>query len=635
MRKLLFGLSLFVLLASCSVKQNNFTLNKQSVSYQQITAEKQTNQLSELKAKLSDGTWENPKIVLDPYGISPLVALVAFNQEKAEEVTVTVKGKLPLSKTYPAKKDQLIEVIGLYPGVVNEVELTTSSSKKTIYIETAPLADNVVLPTKLINNQKEKTNDWYFYSPSGTEYTAAYDLNGDVRWYLTERFFWQIKVLKNGNLIGSTDRLSKTPYYSTGFKEIDLSGKIIKEYTVPGGYHHDLMEKEDGNFIVASSNYALDTVEDVVVEIDRQSGEIVKEIDLKDIWSTTDGKNVRNYSAEDWFHNNSVWYDEQTDQLILSGRHQDIVVSLDYQTEKINWILGDPTNWSEEMQQYFLTPINDDFEYQYAQHAAMLTPDNNLFLFDNGQYKTKTKDNKVEANDSYSRGVMYQINQADLTVKQIFAYGKERGAEFYSSYISDVDYLGPEHYIIHSGGISANKGDYNNEPTPLVPHDFVNSITVELVNNEVVWEMQLPANMYRVEKIDPLTIAENPLGEITLVGNLSVTETIDEEIDFSTAIDATNENFSFVLENDRLIANITCLKTDKVDLVLQSAKETLVYQVSTINEKGFCVFTFNQDDDSDILDVTSYITVSKADAYNIYLKINDQLINTGQYVTFN
>ena len=40
-----------------------------------------------------------------------------------------------------------------------------------------------------------------------------------------------------------------------------------------------------------------------------------------------------------------------------------------------------------------------------------------------------------------------------MTIEQIWEYGKEKGSDFYSPYISDVDYLNKNHYIVHSGGI--------------------------------------------------------------------------------------------------------------------------------------------------------------------------------------
>ena len=45
-----------------------------------------------------------------------------------------------------------------------------------------------------------------------------------------------------------------------------------------------------------------------------------------------------------------------------------------------------------------------------------------------------------------------------MTISQVWQYGKERGSEFYSPYVSDVDYLENNHYLILSGGISYKNG---------------------------------------------------------------------------------------------------------------------------------------------------------------------------------
>ncbi len=48
------------------------------------------------------------------------------------------------------------------------------------------------------------------------------------------------------------------------------------EYRLPGGYHHDTFEMEDGNILMLSQIPDRDTVEDVLVLVDRQTGEIVR-----------------------------------------------------------------------------------------------------------------------------------------------------------------------------------------------------------------------------------------------------------------------------------------------------------------------------------------------------------------------
>src|SRR5690606_22856813 len=71
----------------------------------------------------------------------------------------------------------------------------------------------------------------------------------------------------------------------------------------------------------------------------------------------------------------------------------------------------------------------------WGQHAPLVLPNGNLFVFDNGINR------QFGAADSYSRGVEYEIDDEAMTVRQVWEYGSIRGEEFYSSIISDVDYL--------------------------------------------------------------------------------------------------------------------------------------------------------------------------------------------------
>lgn len=109
-----------------------------------------------------------------------------------------------------------------------------------------------------------------------------------------------------------------------------------------------------------------------------------------------------NWTAKDWFHNNSVDYNPAQNTLTVSGRHQDAVAVIDYDTQKLIAIIGSPEGWSEEMQDYFLTPEGGDFEWQWAQHAATWLDDQHIMMFDNGMYRSKTEENAVKAEDNYS-----------------------------------------------------------------------------------------------------------------------------------------------------------------------------------------------------------------------------------------
>ena len=599
----------------------------------------------ENKLEISGYTLDDPNVVLNPYEISPLTALVIFETDEEVSPEVTIHGDSDLTTythTFAKGTEHYLPIYGLYAGRENKVTIKCGDEEKELTIKTDELPDDFILPTSVKKDESKLNNDLYFYTPSSFGYTAAYDVNGDVRWYLTESAIWEINRLDNGRLLVSTERLAEVPYYSTGLYEMDMLGKIYTEYSLPGGYHHDYYEMENGNLLVASDDFNNDsgTVEDYVVEIDRKTGNIVKTFDLKDILKMTDGKS-ENWIEYDWFHNNSVWYDKKTNSITLSGRHQDAVINIDYDTGKLNWILGDPEGWSDEYQKYFFKPVGDNFEWQWSQHAAMITPEGYVFLFDNGNNKSKNEKNYVKAEDSYSRGVMYKIDTDKMTIEQVWEYGKERGSDFYSPYISDVDYLDKNHYIVHSGGISYKDGKIQNQPAGLAGADTLKSDTVELLDDEVIFEMVLPTNTYRVEKMSLYGDDEFELGVSKELGSLGVTDTEDEKFTLMSNAkeqddDYKSHDISIKKEKDRLAVTGTFKRGTEVKIILYKDMMEKIYnmRISTRPYTALCVDLGNNNE-SDDLTVTKYINSDGLiGKYTIFIEIDGVIYQTDEYVSF-
>ena len=595
--------------------------------------------------KIKGYTIDKPNVIVNPYKISPLTALVLFETDKEVAPTITIEGKDELTTythTFEKSKEHYLPVYGLYPDKENTIIITYGNTKKEITIKTDPLPDDFILPTSIKKDESKLTNDLYFFTPSSTGYTCAYDVNGDVRWYLTTYSLWKIDRLKNGHLMVSTERLINNPYYMTGLYEMDMLGKIYNEYSLKGGYHHDYFEMDNGNLLVASDDFnnAEGTVEDYIVEIDRKTGKIVKHWDLKNILNMQDGQS-ENWAAYDWFHNNSVWYDKKTDSITLSGRHQDAVINIDYKTGKLNWILGDNTNWSKKYQKYFFTPVGDDFEWQWSQHAAMITPEGYVFLFDNGNNKSKNKDDYVKASDSYSRGVMYKIDTKNMKIRQVWQYGKERGSDYYSPYISDVDYLDKDHYIIHSGGISYTDGKVNNQPAGLAGADELKSITTELLDDKVIFEIELPTNNYRTEKMSLYGNDEYKLGKANDLGSLGKTDNnrkigvpiIYKKVDKEYK----SHDISFTKEEDRLVIKGRFKRGSDVNVILYKDMHMLEYDfpVSKKPYTALCVDVFTEDENKNGIVVNKYINDEGLyGTYAIFIEIDGTLYKTDVSVKF-
>ena len=637
------GILIFISSKNINNKEVDLTL---SMITEQEEAEKEIT--------IDNHTIDDPKVILNPYGNSPLTALILFKTDSEVSPKVTIEGEDDLTtftNTFEKSKEHYLPIYGLYADKENKVTIEYEENDekitKEVTIKTDKLPDNIAIPTEVDADKDKLTNDLYFFTPSSSGYTCAYDVNGDIRWYLKNYALWKIDRLENGHLLVSTERLINSPYYMTGMYEMDLLGKIYTEYSLPGGYHHDYYEMENGNLLVSSDDFNNEsgTVEDYIVELDRETGEIVKTFDLKDVLNMKDGQS-ENWTSYDWFHNNSVWYDKKTNSITLSGRHQDAVINIDYDTGELNWIIGDPTNWSKEYQKYFFKPVGDgEFEWQWSQHAAMITPEGYVFILDNGNNKSKIKEEYVSAEDSYTRGVMYKIDTDKMTIEQVWEYGKERGSEFYSPYISDVDYLDKDHYIVHSGGIVYVDGKNSNQPAGFSKDSELVSDTVELLNDEVIFEIKLPTNNYRVEKMSLYTEADksNHTNEkATRIGSLGKTDVDDTKIAIdlpSKKIDKTykSHNISITKEIDRLVVEGQFKRGTDVNVVLYKNMLSKYYNIK-VSKKPYtalCVDVFTEEENENGIVVTKYINdEGLSGKYSIYIEIDGVLYDTGRYVEF-
>lgn len=215
-------------------------------------------------------TIDNPNIILNPYGKSPLTALILFETDKDEEITIKIKeknGSIKITNTFKKNTKHYLPIYGLYPDYENEIIIQYGNQTKTIKITTPPLP-NDLKTEPVINN----TNDLSFLNTNG--YIYALDSNNEIRWYLTDKYQYNINKLSNGNFIIQTSNLNNNNY-PLGITEIDLLGKIYKQYNIENGYYGSYIEKET-SYLILSKN---------LIEIDKQTGHILKEIKLENTYN--------------------------------------------------------------------------------------------------------------------------------------------------------------------------------------------------------------------------------------------------------------------------------------------------------------------------------------------------------------
>ena len=388
----------------------------------------------QLQAELENGySWEEPMVIQNPYQVSPLTAVIIFDTKEECAVRFTVKGKTEaadISGEVEAAVSHRIPVIGLYPAMENTVvlELLDKSGKVTdsqeITITTDELPDKLDDAVKPVKTSGESAFELTMVYGQRTTFPFAYDCMGDIRWYMSGEFTSGIYMLSNNRMIVASNEAfmpSQDKPQTTNLYEMDYLGRAYTMYYVAGGNHHEVIEKEpDGNLLVLTSSLE-GHIEDKIQEIDRQTGEVVNELIMEDIFSGKYEDRV------DWTHLNTVSYQPETDTIVISPRNLESVVKLNWTTKEIQWILCDPKFWEgTEYEKYVLQP-EGDFVYQFQQHTAYqletdLDGDDQTIevtMFDNHFLWRRKKDIDYYDKTEESYLLVYSVNEAEGTVKQI------------------------------------------------------------------------------------------------------------------------------------------------------------------------------------------------------------------------
>ncbi len=469
-------------------------------------------------------TFSDPLCVVNPYGNVPLCALLIFDTAEETTVSMTVKGHDPaddVTAEFPAATRHILPVIGLYADESNTVELSLpDGSMAAVMIETealnneALLTGNVTVPAGIAFDTSKLT----FLTIGNTQCVIAYDSHGDLRYYaeFPARRTTPLRQLPNGRFLVCSDNTALDSEANGGFMEVDLCGRVYRQFLLPGGFHHEILVLPNGNYMIASSQDDLAVLMDRIVEVDHVTGNIVWDLDLSEIMDSTDGSGT-SYREKDWAHINAISYDGATGSVLLSCRGIDAVVSVDKQSKTINWILGNPEGWSNTDLSLFFTPAEGqaDFEWNYAQHDATFLDSTHILMFDNGTNRYKTVTPEDERNTAhYSRAVLYNIDPAAMTITQEWSYGKERGLEWYSSRFCSADYdATADAYWICSGTTEydpVSDAYVENVSTLSDPGAAVTLTKVDLVRGQdLLYELVPQVTAYRMARLNPYAYPVN------------------------------------------------------------------------------------------------------------------------------
>lgn len=310
---------------------------------------------------------------------------------------------------------------------------------------------------------------------------VALDAHGEVVWaYEAPHAISLVRRARSGNLL-----------YLTGTRghvvEMDMAGRVVREWRttrlpgteLPEGaipvdastLHHELLELPDGDLLSLSTelrrfeSYPASeddptvppmparVVGDVILRF-RPDGTVVDRIAVLDLldpfrigyesldWGFWQGvyEHREDEPLRDWAHVNSVDFVPARNELVVSSYHQDAVFAFDLDTREVRWILGFPTGWGERWMDKVLTPVGDGL-YPFHQHAARLTPEGTLLMFDNGKYRALPYAPKMPPETSFSRAVEFAVDPATLEFRELWTYGGRPDEHFFTPFLGETDWL--------------------------------------------------------------------------------------------------------------------------------------------------------------------------------------------------
>lgn len=379
-------------------------------------------------------SFKKPYLVVNPYKIAPLSALVLFNTKEACSVKYVISG-IKGSDDYEAVIDKVsckhrVPIVGLFENVENVVSIALIDKsgkeidKKLIRIQTPKVSKKIAGKIEITTNKKESCKDFFFVSGGYSGGAYAFDKHGNIRWSLKEKpMHYGVYLFEDGRFIFPELHMRRPVYgnaHSVVSHEMDMMGRVSRTYYHPKGFHHwACEEKPGGNLLTVSSSLTDTYMENVILELDRDTGESLHETSLNDLFDST------YVTRNDWVHLNAMDYVPNENTVIACMRNIHSVAKINLNTNEIIWIMTNPEFFKgTEQEEKCLTP-EGHIDWFFQQHGAKIihedidgNPNNlHLMIFDNHTVNRRPVP-WFDGEDKYSYACVYTIDEEKRTFKQ-------------------------------------------------------------------------------------------------------------------------------------------------------------------------------------------------------------------------
>lgn len=505
---------LSLLLAACqndSSKETYSTTEKPVAIHQMATQdfspydladqERRQAEIDDLKANA--GGLDQPLLIQNPYGtlVNSLYVYFESDQISQVEYTVQVDGIENFTNS-PVNFEDFgryeFVVLGLVPGENNHLHIVGKNSQGDIVEEYEDQIDMPDLKSDDHKNHMDRIEsdplaEGPFYismgnSEDNAKYSYAFDNQGVVRWELEtdgERLEDIVRLSNDELLFGvGKHKLAR----------MDGLGRVTQVYEFPDyAKHHDfIVTPQDDKVLILTTDVGADTLEDTIISVDLQNGQVEKIIDMKDllpdyyqetrqVFLERANQEQENYNLDedydgnfvsdegrvkdlDWIHLNSLELIND-DQLIVSARENSAIIKIDdiYDQPRLSYIIGEEDVWQGTAASEFLLQPLGDFPWQAGQHTVKLHDpaiqgsQYELTLFNNNYWRYTSRPDytgsipetahlELDYNSDYrSYYYRYLVDEEARTVSLVKSFEVP-----YSSIVSSVDQDGND-ILVNSG----------------------------------------------------------------------------------------------------------------------------------------------------------------------------------------
>lgn len=385
---------------------------KQKKIYEKIkktyNAEEQQKIADELEKKKEsqEYTLSNMLIEYNPFGTNTQSLYVYFETDSAVKVSYTIHVKEDdiadfsrnVYQDEEYQKEHEFQVIGLIPDTENTItfyitnEDGSTDTKEIVYEMGSLYGEEAVQLDTDVKQSADKLEDGLYVvlgnDSTSMDFMYYYDNNGVLRGEVPLLGYRSHRLIFDENSM----------YYSISEKkmaQVNRLGQVTKVYDL-GNYklHHDYVFDENGNMLILATDTTQDSVGDIVLKLDVNSGEVTEVLDLGDLFGEYKKTCVKNSSDElDWMHINTIQY-IGNGSVLLSSRETSTIIKVDniYDGPVVSYMIGEKDFWKDTSYVSLLLNKKGDFTIQGGQHTITYETDESL---SDGQYYLYMFDNNI------------------------------------------------------------------------------------------------------------------------------------------------------------------------------------------------------------------------------------------------